>query len=365
MISKERENLPPLPKDFEPLFHEHLEKIRIMAARIREQRGRNAIINFGPIGASSSNVLGYNPNQSGRQRIVYQMSIPGHKAGLIIGPQGETLKRIEKMSQVKMQFDQHYSGPDSERKLIINGYPEDIEEAKRLITDKIDETSKYPIVTIRIPSTRVGLIIGKGGETIRELQERTGAKIAVNSEIFADQTSSDRILTITGEQDAINKAKQLVDDIISNNPRGLTALLNVLSKNTLTIQVPEHAVGALIGKKAEVLKQLQQNSNARIFIEPAPLPGTAIRNVHLSGSSEAITIAQRLVNEKVASIDAGACYYGFEANPGGIIYQTPGDMIVSVDPATTFIDYNQFYYGMQPSQEDILQDVQDPKNSHS
>jgi len=62
---------------------------------------------------------------------------------------------------------------------------------------------------IPVPNDCVGLIIGKGGETIRMLQQTTGAKIQVaKKEIEKDNL---RNVFVEGPPEQYQKAKDLID----------------------------------------------------------------------------------------------------------------------------------------------------------
>lgn len=54
------------------------------------------------------------------------------------------------------------------------------------------------------------MIIGKGGETIREMQNSTGCKINVSQSSGAGETQ--REIGLVGSHDAINRAKQAIED---------------------------------------------------------------------------------------------------------------------------------------------------------
>lgn len=68
--------------------------------------------------------------------------------------------------------------------------------------------------THMVPSNRVGLCIGKGGETVRQLQEKTGAKIVITPDREADKFSTERAVTIIGNESSIAAAKKLINDIV-------------------------------------------------------------------------------------------------------------------------------------------------------
>jgi hypothetical protein len=68
---------------------------------------------------------------------------------------------------------------------------------------------------IDIPNGRVGVIIGKGGETIKYLQLQSGAKIQVTRDMDADPNSPTRMVELMGTPEQIAKAEQLITEVLS------------------------------------------------------------------------------------------------------------------------------------------------------
>ena len=66
-----------------------------------------------------------------------------------------------------------------------------------------------------VPGHKVGLIIGKGGETIKQLQERSGAKIIIIQD--SAELANEKPLRITGDPNGVETAKQLVTEILNQN----------------------------------------------------------------------------------------------------------------------------------------------------
>merc|ERR1719336_707317 len=62
---------------------------------------------------------------------------------------------------------------------------------------------------------KVGLIIGKSGETIKQLQERSGAKIIIIQD--SAELAHEKPLRITGDPNGVETAKQLVTEILNQN----------------------------------------------------------------------------------------------------------------------------------------------------
>lgn len=74
---------------------------------------------------------------------------------------------------------------------------------------------------------QVGVLIGKGGDTVRFLQYNSGAKIQIVRDADADMALSMRPVELIGSLESINKAEKLIRDVIqevssfSNVPRCL------------------------------------------------------------------------------------------------------------------------------------------------
>merc|ERR1719384_1206802 len=66
-----------------------------------------------------------------------------------------------------------------------------------------------------VPGHKVGLIIGKGGETIKQLQERSGAKIIIIQD--SPEAAQEKPLRITGDPSGVETAKELVTEILNQN----------------------------------------------------------------------------------------------------------------------------------------------------
>lgn len=72
------------------------------------------------------------------------------------------------------------------------------------------------IVELRVPADRVGLIIGRGGETIKRLQDETGAHIQVGKEA----EGPDRQVMVEGTPQQVATAKEEIMRIINDRPGG-------------------------------------------------------------------------------------------------------------------------------------------------
>jgi len=206
--------------------------------------------------------------------------------GLVIGRSGESLRRIEQESGTRIQFITAVNtGPTRECR--ITGSPGARITAKREINRIIEEnggnparetgrnaraalkTTHQPTLRdgeeqsqIMVPDRTVGLIIGRGGETIRDLQERSGCHVNIVGE--NKSVNGLRPVNLIGSAAAAAKAKELIMEIVDSDTRGANdgpptnqqsnrrdnfdPYSGGAGKINDSIMVPSDAVGMIIGK---------------------------------------------------------------------------------------------------------------------
>ncbi|CAI8589388.1 unnamed protein product [Vicia faba] len=163
---------------------------------------------------------------------------------------------------------------------------------------------------IEVPSNKVGVLIGKSGDTIRYLQYNSGAKIQITRDAEADPHSSTRPVELIGTVESIDKAEKLMSAVIAEadaggSPalvaRGLSPAQAIVGSDQVQIQVPNEKVGLIIGKGGETIKNLQTKTGARIqVLIPQHLPegdDSKERTVQVTGDKRQIEIAQEMIKE--------------------------------------------------------------------
>ncbi|KAA8528027.1 hypothetical protein F0562_035104 [Nyssa sinensis] len=162
---------------------------------------------------------------------------------------------------------------------------------------------------MEVPNDKVGVLIGKAGDTIRYLQFNSGAKIQITRDADADPYSASRPVELIGTLENINKAEKLIKDVISEADAGGSPSLVARGFNTvqaagaaeqLQIQVPNEKVGLIIGKGGETIKNLQTRSGARIQLIPQHLPEgdqSKERTVRVTGDKKQIDMAREMIKE--------------------------------------------------------------------
>ncbi|XP_048845298.1 far upstream element-binding protein 3-like isoform X1 [Brienomyrus brachyistius] len=247
-----------------------------------------------------------------RAIITEDFRVPDKMVGFIIGRGGEQITKIQLESGCKIQIAADGGGL-LERPCTLTGTPESIEQAKRLLGQIVERCRNGPcfhgelegnsaVQEILIPASKVGLVIGKGGDTIKQLQERTGVKMNMIQD-GPMPTGADKPLRITGDAYKVQQARELVLDIIREKEQGDFRLgrndfASRLGTSSLDVSVPRFAVGIVIGRNGEMIKKIQNDAGVRIQFKPDD--GISPERVaQVMGHPERCQHALHLINELV------------------------------------------------------------------
>jgi len=74
-------------------------------------------------------------------------------------------------------------------------------------------------VEVPVPDNLVGLVIGRGGETIKGINQRSGAVVFIPKECQPGQ--QDRVLVVSGEPHQIEQARQEIQQLVEMGKRNL------------------------------------------------------------------------------------------------------------------------------------------------
>ena len=130
--------------------------------------------------------------------------------GRVIGRGGETIRRLADESGARLQIER------DQGRVMIRGTQEQCVRAKELVLDVLNDPNPAGAAGggfakhVMAAQGCEGKIIGKGGENIRELCARTGAKIQISKE--------DASVTIQGRQEQVDAAVAAVQAIIDEGP---------------------------------------------------------------------------------------------------------------------------------------------------
>ncbi|KAL5460329.1 hypothetical protein EMCRGX_G033773 [Ephydatia muelleri] len=177
--------------------------------------------------------------------------------------------------------------PDDEAALQMT---EEAETAEDLIKERDLK------IKMLMSSRDVGSIIGKGGITIKTLREQSGAKITCSS---SKSTSSERLVTITGNKESICKAFEAIvvkieqDQAAVKQPIEGVGVAGGVDASTILLRLVIHDSQChwLIGKRGSKIKKIQETTGASIQVAGETLPNSTEKAVTVSGSRNALSMA--------------------------------------------------------------------------
>lgn len=140
---------------------------------------------------------------------------------------------------------------------------------------------------ILIPNHSVGILIGKAGQTIRDLQIQTGAKVQVTKDDDVDPSVPFRTVSIIGDPIKVEMARQAIDALVCGFP-GIPDG-DLVEED---IRIPLDLVGLLIGKSGQTIKTLQVQCQTKIQIARFENTESGTRRVILTGTKENIQKAK-------------------------------------------------------------------------
>ena len=172
---------------------------------------------------------------------LFEMLIPGHKVGLVIGKGGETIKQLQEQTGAKMIIIQDTNQQAEQKPLRITGTPESVERAKAEVFKILNQQDNrnggggrggfsggrgggrgggggagWPsgggggdkMEYVMVASNKVGLVIGKGGETIKSINKASGAHVEIDR--IAPPEAVEKNFIIRGSTEAVERAKKMV-----------------------------------------------------------------------------------------------------------------------------------------------------------
>lgn len=149
------------------------------------------------------------------------------------------------------------------------------------------KTSRCTVIEVKIPKESIGIVIGRQGSSIKEIQAKSDTKINFKDEKVTDEY---KVCVIRGTAEAAQYAESLIHEKIVSQP-----LIE-----TYEMSVPIQAIGRIIGKNGENIRAISRNSNAKIIVENTTVsPVSNERKIIIKGTSEQIALAKVLVEQKV------------------------------------------------------------------
>ncbi|RVE46353.1 hypothetical protein evm_008976 [Chilo suppressalis] len=273
------------------------------------------------------------PNVMQDQTINEYIRVPDKMVGLIIGRGGEQITRLQAESGCKIQMAPD-SGGQPDRVCTLTGSREAIQRAKELVNQIVNHRGREnapqhqdgnPNVgnmppmprggggglatteEIMLPGPKVGLIIGKNGKTIKQLQEQSGAKMVVIQD--GPNTEYEKPLRISGEPSKVEVAKQLVFELLADKEMPARPYDDYgqdhggHNNNSTEVLVPKIAVGVVIGRGGDMIKKIQAETGCRVQFHQERDDGPGDKRCYLQGKPHQVDQARQMIEDLISSVN--------------------------------------------------------------
>ncbi|XP_029293692.1 insulin-like growth factor 2 mRNA-binding protein 1 isoform X1 [Cottoperca gobio] len=297
----------------------------------------------GPRGSSPNSGM---PAKPPHADIPLRLLVPTQYVGAIIGKEGATIRNITKQTQSKIDVHRKENAGAAEKPISIHSTPEGCSAACRMILDIMHQEAKDTKTADEVPlkilahNNFVGRLIGKEGRNLKKVEQDTDTKITISPLQDLTLYNPERTITVKGlieacchaEGEVMKKVREAYENDIAamNQQTHLIPGLNLGAlglfpsssnmpppppgnasgsapygcfgapeQETVHVYIPAQAVGAIIGKKGQHIKQLSRFAGASIKIAPAEAPDSKMRMVIVTGPPEAQFKAQGRIYGKL------------------------------------------------------------------
>ena len=169
---------------------------------------------------------------------------------------------------------------------------------------------------ILIPSAAAGAIIGKGGETIADVQQKVGAKVKLSKANDFYPGTNERVCLISGSKDAVTDICTFVQEKVREkpDPHSKPAIdfdnkMTAEREKQVKVIVPNSTAGMIIGKGGCTIQQIKEQSGSFIQLSQKPTDTTLPeRVVTVIGDDDCNKVALEMILEKVKEDpQSGSC----------------------------------------------------------
>uniref|UniRef100_A0A672RBK6 RNA-binding protein Nova-1-like n=1 Tax=Sinocyclocheilus grahami TaxID=75366 RepID=A0A672RBK6_SINGR len=211
---------------------------------------------------SSSDFVGF--HEEGEYFL--KVLIPSYAAGSIIGKGGQTIVQLQKETgaTIKLSKSKDFYPGTTERVCLIQGTVEALNSVHDFIAEKVREMPQsaqktepvsilQPQTTVNpdVPNSTAGLIIGKGGATVKAVMEQSGAWVQLSQKPEGINLQ-ERVVTISGEPEQNRKAVEIIVQKIQEDPQS-SSCLNISYSNISGPVANSNPTGSPYANSAEVM----------------------------------------------------------------------------------------------------------------
>mmetsp|Transcript_48059 Transcript_48059/g.114208 ORF Transcript_48059/g.114208 Transcript_48059/m.114208 type:complete len:532 (+) Transcript_48059:101-1696(+) len=235
------------------------------------------------------------PANSGMDTV--QVKVPEAKIGRVIGPKGANINLIKEKTGI--------SRIDTTGELVtIVGSKESVAMAESAINELIEKGymslsfDDFTESSVNVHPSGFPDLIGKKGAVIREIKDKVGVEISIPADIPKEPSKSGKKykVSIAGSKTAVEKAKEIINDILMYYHHEITHPGEVHEE----FELPGWAYAYVIGKGGCEMRHIQKNFMVRMYL---PRDHSPNQNCVIVGDSVNVERAKVYVDKLVYNVE--------------------------------------------------------------
>lgn len=170
----------------------------------------------------------------------------------IIGPNFSSILRLQDKYNVRIWFPSEHNqnfadAPRSNNEVVIRGPSRSVAKAEEELLElyQFEKENGFK-ETIKVPTAAIGRVIGKNGETIKDIADGTGVDFKFAKDRASEEEHGYAEVELTGSRKALKDAAQKISDIVSEAENFVT----------VEVDVPRAYHGGLIGPSGSVRRTI-------------------------------------------------------------------------------------------------------------
>jgi transcription antitermination factor NusA-like protein len=321
------------------------------------------------------------PDESETSSRLY-IPVAARFAGSVIGKNASVVHELENETRARIKLSREGTKVETPTEIFrfvtVEGSGAEIRHAYSRIMDKVEDAKNRARaeakngnlfkVPLSVPDHLIGVIIGRGGKVLQNLQDDTGTKIHIEHSGKDDRSqASVRLVEISGDHAKVEAAQKIIVERLTealadqqqpstaqssrnyrprsrspSEPRSSRDRYPSRSTNQssstssyaptarpdpsapqeemdkMVVSVPIHQVGAVIGNRGSMVRQICEESGARIHIEGRDeiAPDAKERGVTITGTTSQVSRAFNLIQQALAESNEARAKAADEAGGG-------------------------------------------------
>ena len=147
---------------------------------------------------------------------------------------------------------------------------------------------------IQVPLPMVPMIMGRGAEHVKKIQEVYGVNVRVEKDNEASSGSMLRDVTIRGREEMVTKAKEVIETMVQTGNADIIRSMQTSRDGFEMVPVPRDRVGLVVGTRGATIQELQKRTGTTIQVAREGDPEHPdLRNIVITGPPDNVREAKR------------------------------------------------------------------------